>query len=66
MNTSKRIRRRAVSASRSILPSGSVSASTALLRNHGLLSMSHDVTRDGEKTIFSVKIEKCYLSEKYE
>ena len=35
MNTNKRMRRRAVSAFRSTLLSGSVLASTALLRNHG-------------------------------
>ena len=54
MNTTKRIKRRAVLVSGSVSPSGSVSASTAL---HRLLLMSHDVTCDGEKTLFSVTLE---------
>ena len=48
MNTTERIKRQVV------LASGSVSASTAL---HRLLSMAHDVTHDGEKTLFSVTLE---------
>ena len=57
MNTTKRLERQAV------LASGSVSLSTTL---HRLLSMSRDVTRDGEKTLFSVMLEKRYPLDKYE
>ena len=57
MNTTKRLERRAV------LASGSVSPFTTL---HRLLSMSRDVTRDGEKTLFSVTLEKRCPLGKYE
>ena len=63
MNTTKRIKRRAVLASGSVSLSGSVSVSTTL---HQLPSMSRDVTRDGEKTLFSVALEKHCPLDKYE
>ena len=56
MKTTKRIKRRAVLASRS------VSESNAL---HTLLSMSHDFIRFGEKTLSRATLEKRCMLDKY-